>query len=80
MKFGARAQPRAEMLRNSKPINSRDLCVNRTLNMPISKAKTTAATEESVFNCPAMPTEHSNVTPMSISRSPVRMLGGEVAK
>ena len=43
LKFGARAQPKAETLRNSKPIRSSDLCVNRTLSIPISKAKITAA-------------------------------------
>jgi len=80
LKLEEKEQPKAEIVKNPNPINSSDLCLNLTLKAPISNAKMTATMEERVRTCPITPTEYPNVRPISIRRSPVRILGGCVAK
>jgi len=43
MKLGAKAQLKAEIFNNRRPITSNDLCLNRRLKTPISNAKMTEA-------------------------------------
>ena len=80
VKLDAKPQPNAEMLMKRRPVNSNDLCLNRTHKTPMSKAKTTATMEERVRICPVKPTEYPNVSPMSIRRSPVIIVGAIVEK
>ena len=80
VKFGAKLQPKAETPTKKRPVKSNDLCLNRTHKTPISKEKTTATMEERVRICPITPTEHSNVRPISIKRSPVIIVGTIMAK
>jgi len=80
LKLEEKEQPKAEIVKNPNPINSSDLCLNLTLKAPMSNAKMTATLEERVRTCPITPTELPNVRPISIRRSPVRILGGCVAK
>jgi hypothetical protein len=79
LKFGANEQHMAEILTNNKPMINNDLCYNLTLNTPMNKAKMTATIEEEVLTCPATPTDTSNVSAMSIRRSPIRIPGGITA-
>jgi len=57
LKVGARKQPKAEMLTQSNPTISNDLCLNRTLRMLMSNPNITATTLEIVLICPMAPTE-----------------------
>jgi hypothetical protein len=56
----AKKQPTDDTAKKSKPIISNDLCLKRTLKKPITRAKTTAATEEKVLTCPITPTSTPN--------------------
>jgi len=78
-KFEANEQHKAEIAMNNRPIINSDLCSNLTLNKPMNNAKTTATIEERVLICPAIPTDTSNVSAMSIRRRPTRIPGGITA-
>ena len=80
VKFGEKLQPKAETPTKKRPVKSNDLCLNRTHKTPISKEKTIPTIEERVRICPITPTEHSNVRPISIRRSPVIIVGTIMAK
>jgi hypothetical protein len=80
LKLGAKEQPKAEMVRNTNPIISSDLCLNLTLKAPINKAEITATMEEKVRICPVTPTEVPNVRPISIRRRSITVIGTHTAK
>jgi hypothetical protein len=48
VKLEAKKHPIAEMQKNTNPIISNDLCLNRTLNIPINKAVMVASIEAAV--------------------------------
>jgi len=79
LKLGAKEQPKAEMVRNTNPVISSDLCLNLTLKAPMSKAKITATMEEKVRICPVTPTELPNVRPISIRRRSIITVGAHTA-
>jgi hypothetical protein len=80
LKLEAKEQPKAEIVMNTRPVNSSDLCLNLTLKAPINKAEITATMEEKVRICPVIPTEIPNVRPTSIRRRLITVIGIHTAK
>jgi len=48
LKLEAKEQPKAEIVKNTRPVISSDLCLNLTLKAPMSNEKMTATTEDAV--------------------------------
>jgi len=48
LKFGARKQPNAEILKDRRPTIRSDLALNRTLKAPMNRAEKAAVIEEEV--------------------------------
>jgi len=80
MKFGARPRPNNDRLYMRRPIMSRDLCLYLTLSTPMIRAETNEAIEPAVDSCPVTPTGSPKVSPISIRRSVIIILGVVVAK
>ena len=78
-KLGDIEQPSAETLYNRSPVINKDLCLKRTLSIPINSANIIAMAEETVPIWPANPTGHPKVSPMSIRSKLVTANGGCVA-
>ena len=80
MKFGARPRPNNDRLNMRRPVMSRDLCLYLRLSTPMSRAETNAVIEPAVESCPVTPTGSPKVSPISMRRSVIIMLGGVIAQ